>query len=279
MSPKLLVDSGAFSVKSSGSSLTAADYLSFAKKSKSIGAEFIAFDVLPSRSVGVSEAVESSRQNALALRDAGVPCIPVFHYGSPMRALERLGADGFQRVALGGAVGLSKKLKMAWLRSVFAEKFDLRFHGLGISGEEPIFRHPWRSVDHSSWMVYGSNGQALIEATPGKRLLVDFLKDRFGENVQRRIDSYVARCSEVCGEKLDPQRFPDRHVLNVLATKRLAMESGVRIYLVHALHRSAQIRAFRLARYPRVLISFAQLHPRRSPVAELQRLYDSLHQP
>lgn len=93
----------------------------------------------------------ASRKNTQTMVDAGVRCVPTFHYGSPSGELADLAA-AFPKVALGG-VARMKGTRNRWLRACFSQVWPKLIHGFGITGERLLLELPFDTVDSSSWQL------------------------------------------------------------------------------------------------------------------------------
>jgi hypothetical protein len=139
------LDSGAFTVKNSGGTVDLGAYLAFCQERLATDpqcAEVFALDV-----IGDWQATE---RNTEAMWRAGVPAIPVFHYGEPEALLTQM-ASAYPKLALGGLVGLRKAAKIAYVEQAFARVYPKRIHGFGLTGEDLLMRVPFDSVDASNW--------------------------------------------------------------------------------------------------------------------------------
>lgn len=139
-----VLDSGAMTVWNSGGVIHLADYIDFCialLRGPTPPEEIFGLDVIGDH--------ESSRQNLDAMHAVGLKAIPTFHIGEPWNVLEDLAAS-FRKIAIGGAVGISKKRKMAWVEEVFARAYPCKIHGFGMY---LLLRFPFHSVDASNCMV------------------------------------------------------------------------------------------------------------------------------
>lgn len=152
---RTILDSGAFSAWKSGTQIDI-DELIAAARSHERGYEWdevAALDV-----IGDPLA---SYNNAKKMQDAGLPVIPVFHYGEDWEYLtlykERFG----DRIGLGGiATGLSSKDKRRWLAQCFARAYPAKFHGFGVASEDILMEFPFYSVDTASWHTAARFGRS-----------------------------------------------------------------------------------------------------------------------
>lgn len=140
-----VLDSGAFSAHASGKEIRVEDYIAFARNVWATDnrlVEVFALDVIGDW--------RASMANAETMWHAGVQCIPTYHYGSPVDNLLSM-ARQYPKIALGGAVGLRSKEKLAWARKCFDRVWPKKIHGFGFGGEAIILALPWHSVDATNW--------------------------------------------------------------------------------------------------------------------------------
>jgi len=148
-----VLDSGAYSALGSGKHIELEDYIEFALGQGSTAKHIFALDV-----IGDPEA---SLSNAVAMRDAGVPCIPTWHDGSPLSALDEIASE-FDRIAIGGMVGrrdsgkglrLSETDRLRSVTRVFDRVWPKWIHGFGLTGEKLLTTFPFASVDSTTWSL------------------------------------------------------------------------------------------------------------------------------
>lgn len=145
---RLMLDSGAFSAWNRGATI---DMDALAEESKRPRyTEAVCLDV-----IGDADA---SVKNALAMKAAGSPAFPVFHYGDPWEHLE-LYKKEFGRVGLSCRFGEPVSLSMRWLDQCFARAWPCRFHSFGWTGAGPLSTFPFDTADSTSWMVPQMYGQ------------------------------------------------------------------------------------------------------------------------
>lgn len=103
---------------------------------------------------------ETSRRNALELRELGVETMPAVHAGTDPREVDRLAGDGFTRLALGGLVNKhnARDQADAWMHACLdrADHHGMTVHGFGLSPSNPR-RLPlmmrFDSLDSSTWLA------------------------------------------------------------------------------------------------------------------------------
>jgi hypothetical protein len=195
----LMLDSGAFSVWTSGETIDLDAYIAWASNYYS---EFdsnvvvINLDVIPGTPTGGAPstrernaAVKKSMRNADTIRAAGLPVMEVYHLHEPIRVLGQLleRRQPGELVGLGGLAGRGDSgLKMQFCRDAFRLLYErngrswkgiVPLHGLGISPDAPMGKHfPWWSIDSSSWSIFhrfgaevARNGRAQKRSTGATR--------------------------------------------------------------------------------------------------------------
>jgi hypothetical protein len=142
-----VMDSGAFSAHFSGKEI---DLLAYIEKSK----ELMATDPTLTEiySLDVIGDWKGSLRNCEQMWEAGVKAIPTYHVGEPESVLIDL-ASRFDKIALGGAVGLHAKKKLEWARQCFKRIWPKKVHGFGFGGERYILSLPFHSVDATNWEI------------------------------------------------------------------------------------------------------------------------------
>lgn len=139
-----VLDSGAFSAKSSGTPIGLQEFhdaiLAY-RDEGIIPVEVFSLDV-------IGDPIES-QHNAEWLWSHGIKVIPVFHYGESEDLLLGYARD-YPKIALGGAVGLPRKEKEKWARHCFARVWPKPIHGLGF-GIWSVETLPFHTVDCADW--------------------------------------------------------------------------------------------------------------------------------
>lgn len=141
------MDSGAFTAHSSGKPVELNRYIDTClqlKEKDPTLTEIFALDVIGDWEASIRNAEEMHRQ--------GVAAIPTYHCGSPEDALLHL-AEHYEKISLGGAVGMRFKQKLEWARACFARVWPKKIHGLGFGSRRHILALPWHSVDATNWEV------------------------------------------------------------------------------------------------------------------------------
>lgn len=142
-----VMDSGAFSAHTIGLHIDLQAYIEKAKEllaGDSRLVEVFALDVIGDWKAGLA--------NTERMWEAGVQAVPCYHYGEPESVLLGLAKD-YPKIALGGGVGMSAKLKLEWARQCFARVWPKKVHGFGFGSESMIMALPWHSTDATNWEI------------------------------------------------------------------------------------------------------------------------------
>lgn len=167
--PTIFADSGAFSAKTLGATISLADYAAWIKRWAHIFEHYATLDV-----IGDWKATDENQKRLEG--DYGLRPVPAFHWGSPMAELDRL-CDRYDYVALGAIARLPKRTSMPWLAECFRIGGKrVGFHGFAATSFDLMRSFPWRSVDSSSWVVPQKFGSLeLFDGTKTRRV-------KFGSN-------------------------------------------------------------------------------------------------
>jgi len=156
----LFLDSGAFSAKSKGASISLDEYILFIKENKPYIDVYANLDV-----IGDANA---SWENQKIMEKAGLSPLPVFHIEDDFKYLDKcLSYDYF---CLGGmASGYTTQQRKAFLDKCFNiicnTKDGLpksKVHGFGMTSLDLMLRYPWYSVDSTSWVQTGRFGNVYV---------------------------------------------------------------------------------------------------------------------
>lgn len=175
----LMMDSGAFSVWTTGKTIDLDAYIEWAKVRQPMFKDCVTInlDVIPG-SPGVQPtgkerryAIRQSMENADQMRAAGLPVMEVFHlFDGSFKVMEDLWARRRpgEVFGIGGLVGAPQGETHDFCDQVFARLRDwnggswdniVKLHGLGVSPDSPAARrYPWWSVDSSSWSTFHRYG-------------------------------------------------------------------------------------------------------------------------
>lgn len=154
----IIADSGAFSAKSQGATITVDDLAAWAKDWSGVFKWIASLDVIGDP--------DSTRRNWERMRDRhGLEAIPTIHWGSDPSLMDWYVEQGVDLLGLGGMVGRSSDKQMRWLVSVFKHQQrhhpDLGFHGWGVTSPK-VMRLPFYSVDSSGWASVFRFGQVSV---------------------------------------------------------------------------------------------------------------------
>lgn len=94
---------------------------------------------------------KTSQDYAQYMWDEGVPAVPIFHLGSPPKAIDWIKDHWKGRVSIGGAVGLSDSVRIPSMRAAVAAFWPREVHALGVASERVLDQIPFASADASSW--------------------------------------------------------------------------------------------------------------------------------
>lgn len=140
-------DSGAFSAKSQGATITTAELARWAKQWRHKLCWVAALDV-----IGDAEATKRNWHEMVDVH--GVPGMPTVHFGAPPETMDYYAQRGVDFIGLGGLVGRPADAQMRWLIKMFihARKNhpEMRFHGWGVTSLQ-VLQLPFFSVDSSGW--------------------------------------------------------------------------------------------------------------------------------
>ena len=115
-------------------------------------------------------------------KEHGLHPLPVIHYGTPLRWLERYVDHGYEYIALGGLGQEATKSKyLSWADGAFRVICNqpsflpkCKVHGFAISSHQLIVSYPWYSVDSSKWVKQAGFGYILMPPWDGQRKCWDY---------------------------------------------------------------------------------------------------------
>lgn len=171
-----MLDSGAFTELTEGTTIDLAKYIEFAQEHGAFYDAVVNLD-------DIEGDTDRSWRNFQAMQDAGLRPMPVFHQGEPWSVLYAcLAAAPDQYLG----IGFQRPIRGArrWLEEVFSRiPRSARVHGFAMTSHvEKGF--PFYSVDSSTWVyewngllaVKGQGADALACLTPGELLDIVFKK-------------------------------------------------------------------------------------------------------
>lgn len=157
---ELFLDSGAFSAWNQGVTIRVEDYISFVKKYRKSISLYAVLDVIGD--------AEGTWRNQKIMEDAGLCPLPCFHFGEPLKYLERYVRE-YDYIAIGG---LAKKGARPEMFEFLDRCFDVicddkgmpqtRVHGFAVTSLKAMRRYPWYSVDSTTWLLVSRMGSILV---------------------------------------------------------------------------------------------------------------------
>ena len=155
----LFMDSGAFSVFSSGSVIDIYQYIDFIKEHKEVITVYANLDV-----IGDAEA---TWRNQEIMEKHGLSPLPIYHLGDDSKYLDR--CLDYDYMGVGGLAGrkASHTQRRFFLDRCFNKLCDpdgmpkIRVHGFGMTFVVLMRRYPWYSVDSKSWLDYSTYGHVI----------------------------------------------------------------------------------------------------------------------
>lgn len=104
----------------------------------------------------------------------GLTPIPVVHYPTDVKWLQRYMDEGYEMIGLGGLVGRARhQTTRVWIQKCFELVCDtpdrcpkVKIHGFGVTSFDLMMGFPWWSVDSTSWIKTGVYGYIYV---PKKR--------------------------------------------------------------------------------------------------------------
>jgi hypothetical protein len=177
-----ILDSGAFSVKHSGATVSLEEYASFVIKYRhKFNGGAICLDQIGDR--------QGSYENWIKLRKLGVNTIPVFH----LRIDDKSKDDGYyyldkyfeqtDYVCVGGIARLNTDQRVYGLDALWDHVHKIgvnkthKLHGLGLTRIRLMVRYPWFSVDSATAIKNAGMGQIFIPRMTDKGTW-DYIKGR-----------------------------------------------------------------------------------------------------
>lgn len=143
---EVIIDSGAWTAHTLGKQVHLETYTRDCKR-------VLAADPLRVRGVFSLDVIgdwRGSLANTEFMWKAGVPAIPVFHYGEPWDVLTGLARD-YPKIGIGGIAMDHADKKLNFAKQCFSRVWPKPIHGLGYGAGEFVEALPFHSVDASSW--------------------------------------------------------------------------------------------------------------------------------
>lgn len=145
---RIFLDSGAFSVMTTGKKIKLSPYIQFIYDNIDSIDAYAALDV-----IGDPWKTED---NLNAMRSSGLDPVAVDHFGSSMDTWRHI-CHNHGYVAIGGAArsGMTTHRLFSKMRFVEALKInpEIKIHGFGITNPTSIMNLPYYSVDSTSWLT------------------------------------------------------------------------------------------------------------------------------
>ena len=158
--PRIILDSGAYTVFKQGSTIDIDEYAEFVKNSNSVFCDYFNLDV-------IGDCVTSYKQ-WVYLRSLGLNPIPVFHLGGDETYLLKY-LKQTDYIAIGAVAGKSTPQRLLALDYLWNKYFInssgeplYKIHGLGITALSLIQQYPWYSVDSVKLILDASYGKIYI---------------------------------------------------------------------------------------------------------------------
>ncbi len=166
---EMMLDSGAFGAWTRGESIDVEDYIAFVREYGDLFHSVVNLDVIPGdfgrkkTPRDVDFAAEASYENLQAMKEAGIPAVPVFHQGEEWRHLFRLLDDGEPYIGISPS-GDSISMSHGWFDDVFDRITDssgmpyVKTHGFGVTAVPVLRKYPWYSFDSVTWVIKSGYG-------------------------------------------------------------------------------------------------------------------------
>lgn len=158
--PDIFVDSGGFSADSQGVEITLEEYVGWIEQYGHLFSAYANLDVIGDQ--------QGTNENQALLEEMGIAPVPILTLqrdGADYGTLERLLADGYEYIALGGLVpfsGQTKRLMPHLIKCFQMAGNRAVFHGFGLSTWEILRSLPFYSVDSTSWSAGVQYGDVRI---------------------------------------------------------------------------------------------------------------------
>jgi hypothetical protein len=167
LKPKILLDSGAFSVSKSKGQIDLQEYIKFIYKWMDYLEGYFVLDV-------INEA-EPTWVNQRIMEDAGLKPIPVYHQATEIKYLHK--CMDYEFFGMGGVGGKGYSFKeivethnKTW--NIICDNNGYpknKVHGFGITSPKIMLRFPFWSVDSTSWVINSRFGHVIIPRFIGSK--------------------------------------------------------------------------------------------------------------
>ena len=153
---------------------------------------------------------EKTYENQKMLEEQGLKPLPVFHFGSDLKFLERYIDEGYEYIAMGGVQPNPINLILPALDAVWNKylrnpdgTYKIKVHGFGITHSKLMRRYPWYSVDSSSWKKLAIYGKCVFLIN-GQQCVINFLDEASDARRTQRENYYnlSPKIKEIIDEKI-----------------------------------------------------------------------------
>lgn len=174
---KLLIDNGAFTVHRKGGVIDIDEYISWINENDEYVDYFIALDDIPGK-WGTPRTIEEllhspekTWENYLYMYDRvkhPKKLLPVFHQGENFKWLEQILLSGKpDYICISGNKELTNKQREVWYHQCYnyIDKLapGIKVHCLGSATISNVEKFPFTSMDSTTWIMVGANGNILNE--------------------------------------------------------------------------------------------------------------------
>jgi len=157
-----ILDSGAYSAMSKGTSIDIDEYIDFIRKLDGSITWYANLDVIGD--------AKGTLENQKYMESKGLTPVPVYHYGEDYKYLSQY-VSNYKRLAVGGAAGrgLGRQAIRLWLDKLWEDFLTdddgypiIGVHAFGITALPLLMRYPWESADSTAWVRIAANGGIAI---------------------------------------------------------------------------------------------------------------------
>jgi hypothetical protein len=237
----VMVDSGAYSVKSGKVEIDVRTYSDFIEKVHSRVWAYVGLDIIPGEHGGIfipgeyATAAAASFRNYQYMRCRGLHPIPVVHQGESVSWLDRYLDAGATYVGLARRAKFGRDVQRDWLDQAFTRLTDeagkplVKVHGFGITAPELVARYPWSSFDSATWIRQAGYGRIIVPSAADGAGEYDFFRPHYiaisdrqdRSPLQQAIRRYV---EQECGFPLEAarRRASTRAAINLQFYQRMS---------------------------------------------------------
>lgn len=180
---KLFIDSGAFSAENIGAKIDLYKYINYLHEINNYIYMYAGLD-------DISDYKKTILNNKI-MENAGLKPTITFHFNEPIELLKDYLTE-YDKICLGGVVGKSRNVKVAWLDKLYSQvisQFPLKkIHMFGVHDKYILLRYPFFSADAATGIKRAVNGGSsyLNKTIPEKSL--EFIKHT---NLEKAYDRYA----------------------------------------------------------------------------------------